>query len=282
MLDTPPEVRAAHRMRVKFLSGVKAGSISDIPSVAILPLSDSDGTGTVASATPAPTSTGLLPVSGAIRPGDTLRLLDDKAGFDWKVVQILPDGKLEVATTIFERPTSLTVTRERVQLLGRPPRPLRGGSRSVEKAEPERDSFDQSAWVSKYLSPDRPRRPVDIVAESIVLGPRCIASCRHRFYRGSSDVECADRFRAEIRMKGVIQRDRRRGTLEGRIRVHNRFELILPDDFRAGDMTTVEDPRAILDLRPRSRRRANSSKTKARVDQGRRRRRNRRKRPRPE
>ena len=255
MLDTPPEVRAAHRMRVKFLSGVKAGSISDIPSVAIVPLPDSEVAPDVASSSLSYRATRpmLAMATGPIRRGATVRLEDDKAGFEWKVEQILPDGKVEVSTIVFERRTTLTVPRERVQILARPLRQVRAESWSG-GPDPQRDTFDQSAWVSQNLSPDRPRRHVDVVAESIVLGPRCLDSCRNRFYQGSSAGECADRFRAEIRMKGVIQQDRKREKQEGRIRVDGRFELILPDDFRAGDVTTIEDPRAILDLRPHSQR----------------------------
>jgi hypothetical protein len=203
-----------------------------------------------------------------------VHLLDDEAGFDWEVVQILPDGKIEVATTIFERRTRRSVARDQVQLLGQSPQaPFL--STSLDE-EADNDSFDESAWVAENLSPDRPRRLIDVVAESIVLGPRCLDSCRTRFYRGSSKVECADRFRAEIRMKGVVQRDGKRGKLEGRIRVDRRFELILPNDFHAGDLTTIEDPSAILDLRPRGERPRTRSKPKMRRPEERPRRRRRR------
>ncbi len=267
MLDTPAEVRAAHRMRVRFLSGVKAGTISDIPSVSIVPLRESEARPELTSNRPEPASPTLRPTTGPIRRGVTVRLLDDKAGFDWKVVQIIPDGKIEVATTIFERRTTLTVPRERVQVLGRASRAARFSVQSDDASAC--DAFDQSAWVSKNLSPKQPRRHIDVVAESIVLGPRCLNSCRSRFYRGASDAECADLFRSDVRMKGVIQRDRPRGMLEGRIRVQGRFELILPKNFRAGEVTTIEDPRLILDLRPQDERPRRPRSPGRRRDKGR-------------
>jgi hypothetical protein len=253
LLDTPPEVRAARRMRVKFLSGVKAGTVTDVPSAAIAPPPGSDELPRRSQEPERPASL-LVPSSGPIRQGATVVLDEDKAGFHWTVKRLLPDGMVEITTKIFERPTTRTVGRDCLQLVGQRRRPASDRSSAEASAVQQVDTFDQSKWVSKNLSPDRPRRHLDIVAESIVLGPRCLDSCRNRFYRGLSDAECADRFRAEIRTEGVIQGDRKRGKLEGRIRVHRRFELILPDDFQAGDLTTIESPSAILDLRPRSER----------------------------
>jgi hypothetical protein len=258
MLDTPAEVRAARRMRVRFLTGVKAGSVSDIPSVAIAPLPESES-GPAAPQKPEPTAPMLVPASGPLRAGATVVLDDDKAGFHWKIKRLLPDGMVEISTTIFERPTNTTVSRDRVQLIGQ--RRRSASERDSAKTADDRraDAFDQTTWMSKNLRPVQPRRHLDIVAESVVLGPRCLHYCRNRFYRDSSLAECADRFRAEIRIKGLIQRDRKRGLLEGRIRVHGRFELVLPADFHAGTAITIEDPSAIIDLRPRSERPERSS-----------------------
>lgn len=276
MLHTPPEVRAARRMRVKFLSGVKAGSISDIPSVSIVPLTDSQGS-SVEPQWPEEGAPMLVPATGPLRPGATVLVDDDEAGFQWKVKGLLPDGKVEIATTIFESPSVKTVGRDRVQLLRRR-RPSLSERPSTETSATRREnSFDQEAWVAENLTPQRPRRRLDAVADSLVLAPRCLCSWRDRFYPGVSLDECADRFRSEIRIRGAIQPD-----VPGlRIRVPRRFEVILPEEFNVGADSTIDDPAAIVDLRPRSKKRKNRSPAEAsRDDERSRRRRRRRKRPR--
>lgn len=251
MLETPAEVRLARRMRVRFLNGVKAGEVSDLPSVAIVPLPGAASP--VRKSHLKPSSPVPTIARGPLRVGSTVILVSDKSGFRWTVTRLVPEDSVEITTTIFERRTRMTVSRDSVQLVGpsrRPPIRKAASLKLVESGDSDR-AFDQSEWIAKNLRPIQPRRTLDIVIDSLVFSQRCLQSYRDRFHEGGSPSESADRLRQELRRSGVIERDKGRRGNYGRIRVPHRFDLVLPADFEPGVASTLDDPSCIVDRRYR-------------------------------
>lgn len=236
-------------MRVRFLNGVKAGEISDLPSLAII---RSPALQPSSPRQPHLASPIQVPVRGSLRVGATVMLNGDGAGFRWTVKQILADGEVEIETTIFERPTCKKVSRDRLQLVGPLTQPRRSQAASLEVVSDRGDDdFDQSEWISKNLSPVHPQRDLDAILDSIVFSQRCLQSYRDRFYKGHSITESADHLRGEIRSRGVVERDEQRGMVYGWLRVPHRFDVTLPANFRTGVATTIDDPECIIDRRRR-------------------------------
>lgn len=167
MLETPPEVRSARRMRVRFQNGVKAGKVCDLPSVGIIPLPGRE-TRQVATQ-PRSTSHPRAPARGSLRVGATVTVQGDKTGFHWTVKRMCSDGKAEIETTIFKRRTGKTVSCDRLQLVGALHRLPRRGQTFPDPAPERGDDFDQAEWISENLRPIQPRRDLDEVLDSLVF-----------------------------------------------------------------------------------------------------------------
>lgn len=238
MLETPPEVRRQARMRVRFVTGVKAGEEAELPSSRIGPLVGSEPTSKLMLA-PLPR---LRKVELPVQVGAEVAVAGDKVGFTWTVVRLEPDrGRAEIVTTIFEKETRRNVECGQLRVLPSneertPPACL---SFAAAQRNPGESRASGSDWAAVNLRPERPKRALEMILDSLVFSQRCLQSYRDRLTPGLPLVESSERLREEIRRRGLLECDGRPGEY-GCLCVPNRFDVVLDIGFEPGVATTID------------------------------------------
>jgi hypothetical protein len=238
VLETPPEVRRAARVRVRFETGVKAGKTTELPSRRIA--APWNGEPPAKAQVPS-RETPRAAVERLPEVGEQVTLASDKAGFVWTVDGIDEQGeKATVSTIIFERPTTRTVAVDQLRVCAEESRshgaiklPFDDGERCAEEAP---STLQGRAWAAANLRPERPKRELEKILDQLLFSPGCLAVYRRRLAPDFSGTALSDRLREEILRSGFVMRAEPSGSGEyARLRVPNRFDVVLtaaPDPER--------------------------------------------------
>ena len=230
ILETPAEVRSKARVRVRFENGVKAGTITDLPSRRIARprgegpeerLEKLEGQGGVPPAEP---------VERPVRSGDTVTLLRDESGLLW-TVEAVRGQVASLRTEIFGRPSTRQVAVDQLQVHEQPQRQQAVHLVDLQDVDAgaRGDALDEKRWVSLHLSPQQPKRDLERILDQIVFSQACLYIYGRRLaphLKGQAAV--AESLREEIRRKGFLMRGEEvRGSEYARLRVQGRFDVVL-------------------------------------------------------
>lgn len=225
VLETPPEIRAQRRVRVRFESGVKAGEITDVPSRSVeRPWGRSPAPAKQPRAPRRPT---VITLPGPPRVGETV-VVADMGDFEWTVREVHDErDEVTVATTMFDRPQVLTVPIDSLRIRVEPARgsaPDLGHLPKVTRVATT--AVDPAQEAAERLRPVAPRRELDELMEEILFSEACLRDYDRRLRRvGAGSAN--ERLREEVRRRGYIDFDDIGPNEFGRIRVPRRFDIVL-------------------------------------------------------
>lgn len=228
-METPAEVRSKARVRVRFENGVKAGTITNLPSRRIArPWREEPE-----ERPERPESHGevppIEPVEHAVRTGDTVTLLRDETGLLW-TVEAIREQVASLRTEIFGRPSTRQVAVDQLQVHEKPQR------RQVVHLVDDQDAdagardgaLDEKRWVSLHLSPQHPKRGLERILDQLVFSQACLRIYGRRLAPHLKGQAVAEGLREEIRRKGFLMRGEEvRGPEYARLRVRGRFDVVL-------------------------------------------------------
>jgi hypothetical protein len=228
ILETPAEVRSKSRVRVRFENGVKAGTITDLPSRRIARpwreeskerSEQTEGQGEVPP---------VEPVERAVRTGDTVTLLRDETGLLW-TVEAIKENVASLRTEIFGRPSTRQVAVDQLQVQEKPQR--RQVVHLVDDGADvgARDGvLDEKRWVSQHLSPQQPKRDLERILDQLVFSQACLRIYGRRLAPHLKGQAVAEGLREEIRRKGFLMLGEEvPGSEYARLRVQGRFDVVL-------------------------------------------------------
>jgi hypothetical protein len=176
VLDTPAEVRAKARVRVRFETGVAAGRVLDIPSQRVA--APWEGARVQK---PAPrrrrTEAPVLLLSRQAGVGDTATL-EETGELLWTVDAVdYVHSTATISTVIFERPDTRTVARDRLQVRGK--QPQRASRRRTERPS-RRPPIDAEDAAAERLRPIAPRRELDELMDDLLFTRACVRDYERR------------------------------------------------------------------------------------------------------
>ncbi|MGZ4218688.1 MAG: hypothetical protein ACXVH1_24130 [Solirubrobacteraceae bacterium] len=232
VLDTPADVRRRARVLVRFVNGVKAGEVVELPSRRIAAPVDGP-----APSTPPVRRPRIVRFERAPLVGEEVHW-KQTGEIVWKVDSI--DGDAAVMTgELFGKATTKTVPLGELEV-----RPV-----MITPAEPllpprrtgvPRTRADREAGRDE-VAPDRPRRELDQFLDDIIFSPRCLDAYSRRFAPGVRGAAINDRLRDEIRHRGYVVRRGDQGAGEfARIRVDRRFDIVLHEQPTAEHPVSVD------------------------------------------
>lgn len=226
VLETPSEVRSMARVRVRFENGVKAGTVTDLPSRRIDRLWR-DEQAQERRERPGIQGNAPLPsIKRPIRSGDTVKLLGDESGLLW-TVEAIRGQTASLGTTIFGRPSARQVAIADLQVHHEPARPQVIRLLDNDKSETE-DRLDKERWAALNLRPEQPKRDLDRILDQLVFTQACLGIYRRRLAPSLKGSSVAEELREEIRRKGfLMQGDEVPGPEYARLRVWGRFDIVL-------------------------------------------------------
>ena len=239
VLDTPAEVRAKARVRVRFETGVAAGRVLDIPSQRVAEPWDSSRVQKPAPQRGRQQAVPVLLLSREARVGDTVTL-EETGDLLWTVDAVDDErSTATISTVIFERPDSRTVARDRLQVRGKPSQ--RVSRRSTERPS-SRPSFDAEDAAVERLRPIAPRRELDELMDDVLFTRACLRDYDRRLGAGRRGP-AVERLREEVRRSGYLLRGRQLpGNEYARVRIDGRFDIVL------ARKPTPEEPLTITGL----------------------------------
>jgi hypothetical protein len=229
ILETPAEVRGKARVRVRFENGVKAGTITDLPSRRIarpwreVPEERSEQPEGQGGASP------VEPVERPVRTGDTVTLLRDESGLLW-TVEAIREQVASLRTEIFGRPSTRQVAVDQLQVYEKPRRQQVVHLVDVQDADAGAGdgALDEKRWVSLHLSPQQPKRDLERILDQIVFSQGCLRIYGRRLAPHLKGQAVAESLREEIRRKGFLMRGEEvRRSEYARLRVQGRFDVVL-------------------------------------------------------
>ena len=221
VLDTPPEVRSRAKVRVRFRNGVKAGEEAEIPSRRIV--ASVKGRKPTA---PRRQRARVVRFDGPAQPGDEV-LWSQTGDIVWIVESVTGDEAV-MTGELFGKPVSKTVPMSELEVrpLVIPPEPdapIVVRDRRTED-QPEIDS----ATLREQITPEHPRRDLDVLLDDILFSMACLDGYRRRLARGMHGRALLPHLREEIRTRGYVIWDVTPGSGEyARLRVERRFDVIL-------------------------------------------------------
>lgn len=223
-LDTPPEVRAQRRVRVRFETGVTAGRVNDVPTVSIAGPWDRQ-TVPAPSRKPPAQRPSRGPRTRA-RAGDIV-VLAQTGELAWTVVAIDEDaGEATIATEIFGQPDTRTAALDSLQVRVPEP-PLPAPSLPAPKAHASDASGETAEEAVARIRPVPPRRELDELMDDVLFTLACLEQYARRLCSCTPGV-ASERLRDEVRRAGFILRDENAAGECARIRVLGRFDIVLP------------------------------------------------------
>jgi hypothetical protein len=229
VLETPPELRARARVRVRFESGIKKGELGELPSRRVAaPWTGEDIRPTEVRRSRAR----LAVVDRGPRAGDLVTWVET-AGLVWTLETLDEEAGLGTLTgAIFEQPMRRVVPLStlRVHLeepsWQRPAEVPRLGPTVSSRAELTR-SADRFA-TTDHLRPEKPRRVLDELLDDVLFTTECVQGYARRYASNASTAAATDLLREEIRRDGFIMAGGLPGWSEyARLRVLRRFDVIL-------------------------------------------------------
>jgi hypothetical protein len=225
-LDTPPEVRAQRRVRVRFETGVTAGRVNDVPTVRIAGPWDRQAVPPSRKPPAQRPSRGPRTVARRARPGDVV-VLAQTGELAWTVVAIDEDaGEATIVTEIFGQPDTRTAALDSLQVRVPEP-PLPAPSLPAPKAHASDASGETAEEAVARIRPVTPRRELDELMDDVLFTLACLEQYARRL--GSCTPGVAnERLRDEVRRAGFILRDENAAGEYARIRVLGRFDIVLP------------------------------------------------------
>jgi hypothetical protein len=226
VLDTPPELRRRARVRVRLESGIKAGEVTDVPSVRIVPLRGAPKTPEEPSR---PRRTRPFAVERTPEVGDSVTW-NETGPLVWSLDEFDEEtGQATISGVIFEQPATRTVSIDQLQVCAEDPKPF--AAPIVEGPDNPRTppaSRDIGVQPTEHLRPITPRRALDELLDDVLFSPACLAAYGRRYAAGVSGAALNERLREEIRRKGFIMRRGLPGGDEyARLRVPRRFDVVL-------------------------------------------------------
>ncbi|HEX5592094.1 MAG TPA: hypothetical protein VFX35_01960 [Solirubrobacterales bacterium] len=227
VLETPSEVRSKARVRVRFENGVKAGTVSDLPSRRIArPWRDEQAQGQPRQPGNRSEAPPLPSIERPVRSGDTVRLLGDESGLLWTVDAIRGE-MASLRTDIFGRPSARQVAVASLQVHHEPVRPQ--VIRLLDDDDSDTgDRLDEERWAALHLRPERPKRDLDRILDQLVFSQACLGIYRRRLAPHLKGSAVAEGLREEIRRKGFLMRGEEvPGPEYARLRVWSRFDIVL-------------------------------------------------------
>jgi hypothetical protein len=207
---------------VRFVNGIKAGEIAEVPSRRILAPAEGPAPSVPRSQRPLVIRIEREPVVG-----DEI-LWTQTGEIVWKVESLDADANTASVTgELFGKPVAKTLPLSELEV--RPviiePEAAPAARRRPRPAAPEPDQ----TTLREQIAPVRPRRDLEVLLDDVVFSNACLDSYRQRFARSVRGPALNERLREEIRSHGYIVLDRASRSREyGRIRVEHRFDVILP------------------------------------------------------
>ena len=242
VLDTPSELRSRARVRVKFLNGVKAGQVAELPTRRIAAFVAPPEVEPKVERVP-PRRDEVIRITRRPRVGDEVLWKDVTGDVVWTVASI--DGAIAtVNSELFTRPWTSTVALQDLEV--KPIVRTRAARIEIDPIIPAPDRVIAMPRTQPHkFAPQKPRRELEEVLDGLIFTRGCLGMYQQRLAPKVSWTTVNETLRTEIRSRGYILRNGHGGHVEqtacyGCVRVERRFDVVLEREPAPNEFEMIE------------------------------------------